>query len=72
MGFKPKYYKENIKVITMERIILLSYIFLSNKSLFKEVRQTKEEEDNETLRGFQEEGSCSETYRRFQEGEEDP
>jgi len=22
--------------------------------------------------GFQEEGSCSETYRRFQEGEEDP
>ena len=56
----------------MERMSFFSSIFRTKKSLSKEVRQTKEEEDNETLRGFQEEGTCSDTYRRFQEGEEDP
>ena len=43
----------------MERMILLSSIFRSKKSLSKEVKQMKEE-------------SCSETSKRFQEKEEDP
>ena len=36
----------------MKKISFTSSYFRSMKSLFKEVRQTKEEEDNETLRGY--------------------
>ena len=51
---------------------LFSSIFRSKKSLYKEVKQKKEERCNETLRGFQEEGSCKGAYRRFQEDKERP
>ena len=57
----------------LKNMIFNSSYSISMKSLFKEGRHTKEkEEENETPRGFQGEESCSETYRRFQEGEEDP
>ena len=56
----------------MERIRLLSLVFRSNKGLSKEVNQKRERRCTETPKGFQEEESYSETYRMFQEGEEDP
>ena len=64
--------REERKIRMMERMILLSSVFRSKKSLSKEVNQKRERRCTETPRGFREEESCSETYRRFQEGEEDP
>ena len=55
----------------MEIMRLLSSLFRSRKNLSKEEEQTKEESCNETLRGFREIESCSETFMRFQEKGED-
>ena len=56
---------------SMERMILLSSIFRSKKSLSKGVEQLEAEICSETPRGFQGEEDCSETFMRFQEKEAD-
>ena len=61
-GLQAKYYKRKSKAKIMERMRLLSSIFISNK---------EEDKCIETPRGFQGGESCSETSRRFQGEEEE-